>query len=58
MDFESFLDQEAFATVVVALDLDLKSLAKNAQGVVVSVKRPVDDGCDHAFGVVVDQRLF
>jgi hypothetical protein len=41
VDFESFLDQEAFATVVVALELDLKGLAKNAQGVVIGVKRPV-----------------
>jgi hypothetical protein len=58
MDFEGFLDEQAFAAMVAALELDLKSLAQNAQGVVVGVKGAVDDGGDHPFGVVIEQRLF
>ena len=38
-----------------ALELDLKGFAEDAQRVVVSVKRSVDDGRDHAFGIVREQ---
>ena len=58
MDFEGFLDQEAFAMVVPAFELDLKGLAKDAQGVVVGVEGAIDDGCDDVFGVVGQERLF
>jgi len=58
MDFEGLLDQEAFATVVVTFKLDLEGLAKDAQGVVISVKGPVDHGCDHPFWIVLDEALF
>jgi hypothetical protein len=58
MDFECFLNEEPFATVVMSLELDLESLAKDAQSVVVGVEGAIDDGRDHAFWVVMDQRLF
>jgi len=50
---EGFLDQEPLAVVVMALELDLEGFAEDAQGVVISVQRAVDDWSDHAFGVVV-----
>ena len=52
MDAEGLLDQQAFAVVVAALELDLEGFAEDAQGVVVSVQGAVDDRRDHAFGVV------
>ena len=58
MDAEGLLDQQAFAVVVVALELDLEGFAEDAQGVVIGVKRAVDHRGDHAFGVVVQERLF
>lgn len=58
MDFESFLDQEPFAAVVASFELDLESFAEDAQGVGVSMEGAIDDGCDHSFGIVVEQRLF
>ncbi len=57
MDFEGLLDEQPFAAMIMAFELDLESLAKDAQGVVVSVKGPVDYGSDHAFGILIDQRL-
>jgi hypothetical protein len=39
VDFESFLDQEPLAVVIVALEVDLESLAEDAQGVVIKVWR-------------------
>jgi hypothetical protein len=44
--------------MVAALELDLEGFTEDAQGVVVSVQRPVDDRGDEAFGVVVEERLF
>ena len=38
MDAEGLLDQESFAMVVTALELDLEGFAEDAQGVVISVK--------------------
>lgn len=58
VDGEGLLDQEAFAVVVASLELDLEGFAEDAQGVVVGVQGAVDDGGDHAFGVVDEQRLF
>jgi hypothetical protein len=58
MDLEGFLHQQPFAVVVVAFELDLKSLAEDAQGVVVGVEGAVDDGSDHPFWIVVEQRVF
>ncbi len=55
MDLEGFLDQEAFAAMVVAIELNLKGLAEDAQGVVVGVEGAVDDRSDHALGVVVHE---
>ncbi len=46
------------AAVVVAFELYLKRLAEDAQGVVVGVEGAVDDGGDHPFGIVREQRLF
>ncbi len=58
MDFEGFLDEQPFAAMIVPLEVDLEGLAEDAQGVVVGVEGAVDDGRDHPFWVVVDQRLF
>jgi hypothetical protein len=58
MDFEGFLDEQAFAVMVVSLELDLESAAEDAQGVVVGMEGAIDDGGDHAFWVMVEQRLF
>ncbi len=57
MDLEGFLDEESFTAMVVAVELELKSLAEDAQGVVVGVEGAVDDRSDHALGVVVEQGL-
>ena len=57
VDAEGFLDQQAFAVVVAALELDLEGFAEDAQGVVIGVQGAVDDRGDHAFGVVVEERL-
>jgi hypothetical protein len=57
VEAEGLLDQEAFAVMIAALELDLKGLAEDAQGVVIGVEGAVDDGNHHAFGVMVDQRL-
>lgn len=57
MDLKSLLDQEPLARVVVTLELDLKGLAEDAQGVVVGVEGAVDDGSDHALGVMVEEGL-
>src|SRR5438045_4138446 len=43
MDAKGFLDQEPFATVVAALELNLKSFAEDAQGIVIDVESAVDD---------------
>ena len=58
VDAEGFLDQQAFAVMVAALELDLEGFAEDAQGVVVGVQGAVDDRGDHAFGVVVEEGLF
>jgi hypothetical protein len=58
VDAEGLLYQQAFTVMVATLELDLKRLAEDAQRVVVSVQRAVDHGGDHAFGVVLEQRLF
>ena len=55
---EGLLDQEAFAMVVVALELDLEGFAEDAQGVVIGVESAVDDRRDQAFGIVRQERLF
>ena len=55
MDFEGFLDQQPFAAMVVAFELDLKGLAEDAQGIVIGVQGAVDHRGDQAFGVVVEQ---
>jgi hypothetical protein len=44
VDAESFLDQQALASMVVPLELDLECLAKDAQDVVVSVERAAGAG--------------
>ena len=58
MDAEGLLHQQAFAVMVAAFELDLKSFAEDAERVVISVQGAVDDGRDHAFGVVRQERLF
>jgi hypothetical protein len=58
MDTEGVLDQQAFAAMVVALELDLEGFAEDTEGVVIGVKRAVDDGGNHAFGIVCQERLF
>jgi len=47
MDAEGLLDEQAFAAMIVALELDLKGFAEDAEGVVVSVEGAVDHGGDH-----------
>ena len=58
VEAEGLLDQEAFAVMVAALELDLEGLAEDAQGIVVSMEGAVDHRGHHALGVVVDQGLF
>jgi hypothetical protein len=58
MHAESLLDQQTFAMVVAALELDLEGFAEDAQGVVISVESTVDHGCDQAFGIVRQERMF
>jgi hypothetical protein len=54
---EGLLHEQPLAAMVVALELDLERLAEDAQGVVVSVERAVDDRCDHPLRIVGEQRL-
>ena len=58
MDLEGFLDQQPFAPMVAAFELDLEGFAEDAQGVVVGVEGAVDDRGDEALGVVVEEGLF
>ncbi len=58
VDAEGLLHEQAFAVMVAALKLDLKGFAEDAERVVIGVQRAVDDGRDHAFGVVRQERLF
>lgn len=57
VDFEGFLDQQALAVVVAALELDLEGLAEDAQGVVVGVEGAVNHRRNQALGVVVEEGL-
>jgi len=57
IDAEGFLNQEPFTVVVAALELDLKGFTEDAQGIVIGVQGPVDDGRDHAFRVVMQEGL-
>jgi hypothetical protein len=50
--------ETAFAAEVDAVGFDLKGLAQDAQGGVVGVQRPVDDGRDDALGIVLTERVF
>jgi len=47
--------QEPFAAVVAPLELDLKSLAEDAQGVVIGVESAADDRGNHPLKIVVEQ---
>jgi len=58
MDAEGLLDQQAFAVVVAALELDLEGFAEDAQSVVIGVEGAVDHLGDQAFGVSVNFRWF
>ena len=44
--------------MISALELDLKSFAEDSQRVVVGMEGAVDDGGNHPFGVVRQERLF
>ena len=57
MDAEGLLDQQAFAAMIMALELDVKGFAEDAERIVASVERAVDHGGDHPFGIVIQQRL-
>jgi hypothetical protein len=57
MDLKSLLNEETLAGVVVALELELEGLAEDTQGVVVGVKGAVDDGSNHALGVMGEEGL-
>ena len=58
VDAEGVGDEVAFALVVMAIKLDLKGLAEDAQGVVIGVEGSVDDRGDHAFGIVSEESMF
>jgi len=58
VETEGFLDEAFFASEVAAVEIDLESLAEDAQGVEVGVKCAVDDGNDEAFGVMVLKGVF
>ena len=44
--------------MVAAFKFDLKRFAEDAQGIVIGVEGPIDDGGDHPFGIVVEQGVF
>jgi hypothetical protein len=50
---EGFVDEFAFAFVVGAVEVDLESLAEDAQGIVIGVEGAREGGDDETFGVVV-----
>jgi len=58
MHAEGVLDQEPFAVMIAALELDLEGFAEDAQGVVIGMERTVDHRRDHPFWVVSQERLF
>jgi len=55
---EGLLDEQPFAVMIAALELDLERFAKDAERVVVGVQSAVDHRRDHAFGVMGQERLF
>ena len=57
MHAEGLLHEQAFAAMVVALELELEGAAEDAQGVVVGVERAVDHRGDQALGVGRNQRV-
>ena len=58
MDAEGVLDEQAFAVMVAAFELDLEGFAKDAQRVVIRVQGAIDHRRDHPFGVVGEEGLF
>jgi hypothetical protein len=58
MEAEGFLDEQAFAVMVAALELDLEGAAEDAESVVISVEGAIDHRGNQAFGVMIDQGLF
>ncbi len=53
-----FFDEALFAAEVGTVGFDVKGLAQDAEGRVVGVQRPVDDGSDDALGVVLAECVF
>jgi len=58
VDLEGLLNELSFAVMILSVELDLKGLAKDAQDVVIGVECSVEDGCDDALGIMVDEGLF
>ena len=54
---EGFLREQSFAVMIVAIKLDLEGRAEDAQGVVISMERAVDDGRDDAFLILIHEGL-
>ena len=55
---EGLLDEEFFAVVVLAVELDLERGTEDAERVVIGVERAVDHRRDQALGIVMDERRF
>lgn len=54
MDLEGLLNEEAFAVMILSVELDLKGLAKDAQDVVIGVEGSIEHWSDNALGIMVD----
>ena len=58
MDLEGLLNELTLALMILAVELDLKGMAKDAQDVVIGVKGSVENGGDDAFGIMIDEGMF
>jgi len=58
VEVAGFGDEACFASMVIAVYVDLHGLAKEAQEAGPGVEGAVDDGGDPLFGVVVDDGVF
>ena len=58
MDLEGLLNEEAFAVMILPVELDFKGLTEDAEDVVIGVEGSIKDRSDDALGIMVDQSVF
>ena len=58
VDLEGLLNEEAFAVMILPVELDFKGLTEDAEDVVIGVEGSIEDRSDDALGIMVDQSVF